>query len=75
MRTKLEPEANGTAPPEGSPAEVAWARQQARRASRSILIPFLLMVALGVALRLYSLSEATADLTGPDGVRAPLCHA
>lgn len=63
MRTKLEPEANGTAPPEGSPAEVAWARRQARRASRSILIPFLLMVALGVALRFYSLSGAVTDLT------------
>ena len=78
MRTKLEPEANGTAPPEGSPEEVAWARQQARRASRSILVPFLLLVVLGVLLRLYSLSGAVADLTSlarktdPQGAPQPI---
>lgn len=71
MRTKLEHEANGTVPQEGSPEEAAWARRQAKRASRTILLPFLLMVGLCLALRLFSLSGATADLTSLAGKTAP----
>lgn len=63
MRTKLEHEAGSKAPPEGSPEEIAWARRQARRASASILLPFLLMVLLGAGLRLYGVAGATGDLT------------
>ena len=71
MRTKLEHEANGTVPQEGSPEEAAWARRQAKRASRTILLPFLLMVGLCLALRLFSLSGATPDLTSLAGKTAP----
>jgi hypothetical protein len=68
MRTKIEQERTGASSPAlertavAVQEEVRWAAAQARRATRSILIPFLLAVLLGIGHRLYSSGEAVREL-------------
>ncbi len=64
MHTKVEEAASRhPLPPEGSPEELAWARQRARRAALTILLPFLLAVAMGLGQRFFGIFGAVGDLT------------
>ncbi|MBI3075870.1 MAG: hypothetical protein HYY85_02610 [Deltaproteobacteria bacterium] len=51
-------------PPEGSAEEITWARDRARRATRTVLIPFVLALVIGVGIRVERTWEAADIIAG-----------
>src|SRR5689334_4511606 len=64
MRTKIEQESSPALDRTAVAAqeEILWARRKARHATWSVLMPFLLVVLLGIGHRIYGAEKAVEDL-------------